>query len=168
MAVSRGKQFEKVVEKYIKSIPGVLCERLHDVTSGYLNLNTPADYIVYKYPNFYFVECKTVHGMSIPISNLVQLDRINERIKGVTGSHGYFIVWFVDCAITLVLDVDFINRYIQEDESFLPYLSGGKFKKSLNCMELLNICKNCEGSKVYYPPQEYKRVFGTYNFSNLF
>ena len=55
MPVSRGKQFEKVVERDIKKIPDIICERLHDITNGYINLNTPADYIVYKKPNFYYL-----------------------------------------------------------------------------------------------------------------
>lgn len=167
MAVSRGKQFEKVVEKYIKKIPGVLCERLHDVTSGYVNLNTPADYIVYKNPNFYFVECKTIHGASLPLVNLVQYDRIISRIMGVNGAHGYFIVWFVDHAFTVVLSVDFITRYKAFDNAFRPYING-EYGKSLNYRVLQNIALNCKDSGVYIPPQTYPRIFGEYNFSTLF
>lgn len=166
MAVSRGKQFEKVVERDIKKIPNTLCERLHDVTSGYVNLNTPADYIVYKDPNFYFVECKTIHGASLPLTNLVQLDRIIKRITGVSGAFGYFIVWFVDKAITVVLSVDFLDKYRNKDESLLPYLPNQKFKNSLNYMDLLYVAQR--GFGVYVPPQEYKRVFGTYDFSRIF
>ena len=166
MPVSRGKQFEKVVERDIKKIPDIICERLHDITNGYINLNTPADYIVYKKPNFYYVECKTIHGASLPLSNLVQLERINARITGISGAHGYFIVWFVDKAVTFVLDTYFLNRYINKDESLLEYLPNKKFHNSLNFMSLLILSKVCDG--VYYPPQEYSRVFGKYDFSGLF
>lgn len=166
MAVSRGKQFEKVVEKEIKKIPGILCERLHDVTGGYVNLNTPSDYIVYKYPNFYFVECKTIHGASLPLNNLVQVDRIISRITGIKGARGYFIVWFVDKGVTFVLDVYFLSKYISKDENLLSYMPKKTFSASLNYLDLLHISKVYDG--VYVPDQQYKRVFGTYDFSCIF
>lgn len=165
MAISRGKQFEKVVQRDIQKIPGILCYRLYDLTNGFRGSNNASDFIVYKKPNFYFVECKTIHGTSIPLDNLIQLQRMNSYLQNIDGARGYFIIWFVDHQCTFVVDSDVLNQYSDRSEVLVKYLHGD-FKKSLNYKELLGMVGSVEG--VFCPPAVYKKVFGQYDFSKIF
>lgn len=166
MSVSRGKQFERIVKQELQRIPGVLCDRLYDNTSGFVNINTPSDFIVFRTPNFYFVECKTIHGQSIPNANFVQLPRILSRLQNVDNAFGYFIIWFVDYKETYVVSATFLDRYINKQENILNE-SNFKPKKSINHLELNKFSSMFE-KDVIFPKQEYKRVFPKIDFSNIF
>ena len=166
MATSRGKQFEKIVQRDLNKVDNLLCERLHDITSGYVNLNTPSDYIVYKNPNIYYLECKSIHGPSIPINNLIQLDRINTRIKDIYGAYGKFLIWFIDYKETFIVDATLLNDYINREEYLIPYLDK-EFKKSINRKEFNDMCSN-KVDGISLIPAQYKRIFPKFNFNNVF
>lgn len=153
MAINRGKQFEHLIKETLNSLPGVLCERLYDNTSGFIGINTPSDFIVYKYPYIYFVECKTIHGASIPIQNLVQIDRIADRCV-CEGVKGVFLIWFVDKQQTYAVDYSILQ---------LLRNSGAK---SINYTSLQDISKT--NSKVKLIPAQYKRILGKYDLTILF
>lgn len=151
MPIRRGKDFEKIIEKSLNEMPNVLCERLHDQVTGYLNVSrNPSDYIVYKYPYMYYLECKSIHGASIPLTNFKQQDLINERVKKSDGVRGVYLVWFVDKQITF-----WIPSHVIE-------YSVGMGVKSLNYTSLMTT----PGVKII--PAEYKRIYGKYDFSKMF
>lgn len=154
MPVNRGKQFEKLIQTTFENLAlQVRCERLHDQVSGFVEVSkNPADFIVYKFPFEYYIECKSIHGASIPINNLVQLDRIRERC-GVYGVFGKFIIWFVDKQETYWVD----HKYL-----LVQRMLG---KKSVNHEILKQAAK--EGELVKLIPAQYKRVFGKYDFSDM-
>ena len=70
MAENRGKQFEGVIREALEKVDDVMVVRLPDPTNGYLGIRNIADFIVYQYPFIYFIECKSVHGNTFPLSNL--------------------------------------------------------------------------------------------------
>jgi penicillin-binding protein-related factor A (putative recombinase) len=154
MAVNRGKQFEKTIEKQLKELSIVRCERLHDQMTGFVEVSkNPADFIVYKYPYMYYVECKTTHEPSIPITNLPQLERIAERCT-TPGIKGKFIIWFVTKQKTYWVDYTFVQKCVQMG------------CKSINYNLFEHEC-NKEKPLVKLIPAKYLRVFGKYDLSGI-
>lgn len=83
MAKNRGKKFEDVVRASFEKVPGVSVVRLHDQTTGYQASSNHCDFIVYKKPYEYHIECKSVHGNTLSIHSNPKPDK-----KGVL--HGFY------------------------------------------------------------------------------
>jgi recombination protein U len=67
MAVNRGKDFEDEVRKALEKIDGLYVERLYDPQGGYAGVANPCDFICYKRPQFYMLECKSTHENTMAI-----------------------------------------------------------------------------------------------------
>ena len=67
MSVSRGKSFEDIVKKCIERLDDVDIQRLYDTQGGYSSVANPADFIVYKRPQFYLLECKSTNANTLSI-----------------------------------------------------------------------------------------------------
>ena len=115
MAINRGKQFEEVVRQCFERVPNTSVIRLPDPTNGYLGIRNISDFIVYNYPNQYFIECKSVHGNTLPFSNITdnQWNGMLEmsKIKGVIAG---VVCWWVDKDKTYFLPIQ--NLRVQREE----------------------------------------------------
>ena len=111
MAVNRGKQFEGVIKEAFEKCPGVSVDRLHDQTNGYVGSYNICDFIVYKYPNIFYIECKSCHGNVWSLSNLTDNQYkgllAKSLIKGVVAG---VIVWWVDNDVTTFFSIDYIKH----------------------------------------------------------
>ena len=111
MAVNRGKQFEDVIKNAFLQVPNVSVVRLHDQTTGYMGSKNHCDFIVYKKPLEYHLECKSVHGNTFPFSNITenQCEGLLEKskIKGVVAG---VIVWWVDKDVTKYIPIQLIQK----------------------------------------------------------
>ena len=67
MAVNRGKDFEDEVRKSLEKIDDLYVERLYDPQGGYAGVANPCDFICYKRPQFYMLECKSTHENTLAI-----------------------------------------------------------------------------------------------------
>lgn len=65
MGINRGKQFEQHLREQFKELNNVSIDRLYDITTGFKNQNNICDFIVYKYPNILYLECKAIHRKHI-------------------------------------------------------------------------------------------------------
>lgn len=112
MAVNRGKQFEDVVKKAFQKVDGVSIDRLHDQTNGYLGSSNICDFIVYKKPCEYYIECKSVHGASLPLKNITdtQWNGLLEKsyIDGVVAG---VLCWWVDKDVTKFLPIQDLEDF---------------------------------------------------------
>lgn len=138
MAVNRGKKFEQVIKDAFQNVEGCSIDRLHDQTTGYVGSKNICDFIVYKYPYQYYIECKTIHGNTFPLSNITdtQYNGLLEksRIKGVIAG---VIIWWIDKDVTKFVPIHTIqnlkdNKYKSISYNFdaLPTISiGGKKKR---------------------------------------
>lgn len=121
MATNRGKQFEEVVKESFLKVPHTSVVRLPDPTNGYLGIRNISDFIVYNYPNQYFIECKSVHGNLLPFSNITEnqwngmLEMSN--IKGIIAG---VICWWVDKDITAFLPIQFLKEAKENHFVSLP------------------------------------------------
>ena len=110
MAKNRGKQFEEVIRECFEAVPNTGVIRLPDPTNGYLGIRNISDFIVYHYPYQYFIECKSVHGNTLPFSNITE-NQWNgmlkmSKIKGVIAG---IICWWIDKDVTKFIPIQMLQ-----------------------------------------------------------
>lgn len=116
MAQNRGKDFEGVIRKAFNDVSGCTIDRLPDQTNGFAGGSNICDFIAYKYPNIFYLECKSCHGNTFPLSNitdkqrkgLIEKDEIPGTISGV-------IVWWVDRDTTKFIPIRDIKNMVYSD-----------------------------------------------------
>lgn len=92
-----GKSFEQKFKKdWLKTFPKSFLLRLPDNQSGYYNSSNPCDFLAYNDPKFFMIECKSIHGNTLPFSNITQYDKLisysglsKNMIIGV-------LIWWID------------------------------------------------------------------------
>lgn len=112
MGINRGKQFEDIVKETFEKVSDSLVVRLHDQTTGFYGSKNPCDFLVYHKPVFMAIECKSVHGNTLPYSNITefqwdQLTKMGE-VEGVVAG---VLCWWIDHDVTLFLPIQFINSF---------------------------------------------------------
>lgn len=122
MAVNRGKQFEDVVQECFEKTPNVSVDRLHDQTTGYVGSSNVCDFIVYRKPRIYYIECKSVHGNTLSIHSVPKLNKrgklqgfygnisdkqwegLLEKSK-IDGAIAGIMCWWIDHDVTLFIPI---------------------------------------------------------------
>ena len=107
MSENRGKQFENIIKTAFLKVPGVSIDRLHDQMTGYkVTSANVCDFIVYKYPYEYYIECKSVYGNTLPFSNITdnQWRGMLEKSK-IDGVFAGVIVWFINHDVTKFIPI---------------------------------------------------------------
>ena len=122
MAENRGKKFENVIKESFLKVPNVSIDRLHDQTNGFKGSQNICDFIVYKEPYEYYIECKSVHGASLPFSNITetQWKGLLEKSK-IEGVFAGVICWWVDKDVTLFLPIQILNQLRRTDNKSVRY-----------------------------------------------
>lgn len=148
MAQSRGKQFEAILRKAFEDVPGVSIDRIPDQTMGFKGASNICDFVVYKKPYEYYIECKTIHGNTFPFSNITdnQFSGMLQKTK-IPGVYAGVMCWWVDKDVT----------------RFLPIL------------DILQMRENFQMKSVRYDqevgiwiPGKKKRVFFNYDMESFF
>lgn len=137
MAVNRGKKFEDVIEKAFSNLLDVSIVRLHDQTTGYLGSSNHCDFIVYKKPYEYHIECKSVHGNTLSIYSIPKPDKNGvlhgfygnitdkqwegllekSKIKGVVAG---IICWWIDKDLTYFIPIQLLEWAYTEGFKSVP------------------------------------------------
>jgi len=109
MSIDYGKKFEERFKlDWVNSTGGVIV-RLYDNTSGYLSISNVSDYICYKYPNIFFIECKSHKGSSIPFSAITQYDKLI-KFSNIFGVRSGVVLWLYEKDIVLYIPVSVIKQ----------------------------------------------------------
>lgn len=119
--VNRGKDFEGQVQAGFEMIPGVSIDRLPDPMAGYAGVKNICDFIVFKSPTQYYIECKSCYGdrMSIHSNNPKkkygnitnnQWEGLLEKSK-IPGIRAGILVWFIDHDETYWLDIRLLEKH---------------------------------------------------------
>lgn len=121
MAINRGKDFEKVIKESFEKVSGVSIDRLHDQTNGFAGSANICDFIVYKYPHEYYIECKSVHGNVLPFRNISknQWQGMLEKSK-IEGVFAGVICWWIDKDVTMFVPIKFLQMAKNKNLVGLP------------------------------------------------
>lgn len=116
MAVSRGKQFEeKLKSDWYKTIPDSFLMRLPDQMSRYAGYSSNiCDFIGFKSPKLFLIECKSIHGNTFPLANLTQLEKL-AQYKSITNIYAGVMLWWVDRDVVAWIPIESILQ-MKEDE----------------------------------------------------
>lgn len=126
MANNRGKQWEtKVREDFHRTFPLGSIDRLYDPVGGYLGVHNISDFIAYKYPNIFYLECKSIGGNTFPLSNLKQYESLLPKV-GLPGVRVGVIIWFYDHDKVIYAPISTVTK-MKEDG-----------KKSINIKDVVN------------------------------
>jgi len=149
--VNRGKQFESVIKEAFEKVDGVSIDRLHDQTNGFAGSKNICDFIVYKKPYEYYIECKSVHGNTLPFSNITdrQWQGLLEKSQ-IEGVFAGIICWWIDLDETW-----FIPIWVIEDAK-----REGAKSVNLKHPHMKGYWTSIEGKK--------KRVFFEYDMKSFF
>ena len=149
MAVNRGKSFEaKFKEDWERTVSKCI-DRLYDSVSGYKSVSNISDFIAYKQPNIFYLECKSHKENTFPFSNLSQYDKLLKKV-GIPGVRTGVIIWFIDHDIIIYVPIKTVK---QMKENGL---------KSVNIRTI-----DKDGYKYYEIPTTKKRVFLDGDYSVL-
>lgn len=150
MPVNRGKQFEDKFKQDMLKIEGISVDRIYDVVSGYKTISNICDFIVYKYPNIYYSECKSHLGNTFPLSKLTQYDKLVQKV-GIKGVRTGVFIWFRDHQKVIYVPIKTITKMKQDG------------KKSVNITTI-----DKDGYRYYDVPSVQLRVFMDSDYSGLF
>ena len=137
MSVNRGKQFEEVIKEAFEQVKDVSVVRLHDQTTGYMGSSNHCDFIVYKRPYEYHIECKSVHGNTLSIHSNPKPDK-NGKLHGfygnitdtqwegllekskISGVIAGVICWWIDKDTTMFLPIQILQK-LRDNEGYKSY-----------------------------------------------
>jgi len=173
MAVNRGKRFEDVIRKSFERVEGVSIDRLNDNTAGFKGIAGICDFIVYKEPYEYYIECKSVHGNTLSIhsndpkhkyGNITntQWEGLLEKSK-IEGVFAGIICWWIDKDVTAFIPI-----------WYLDYLKQNQKVKSINVNSMLKESEELEKYFDFKNPHfiqikgKKKRVFFDYDMEEFF
>ena len=136
--VNRGKQFEDIIREAFEKVPDTSVVRLHDQTTGYLGSSNHCDFIVYRKPYEYHIECKSVHGNTLGIHSIPKKDKngvlhgfygnitdtqwegLLEKAK-VPGVVAGVICWWVDKDVTLFIPIELLKYLYDKGDKSVRY-----------------------------------------------
>lgn len=110
MAKNKGKDFENIIRNAFSKIPNVSIDRIPDQTMHHKGACNICDFIVYKEPYEYYIECKTVKGNTLPFSNITdtQWEGLFKKSK-IEGVHAGIICWWTEKDVTLFIPIQTLN-----------------------------------------------------------
>lgn len=123
MGQNRGKQFEQIIKEAFLKVPNVSVDRIPDQVSGFkVTSANICDFIVYKKPYEYYIECKSVHGATLPFSNIRpnQWNGLLEKSK-IDGVIAGVICWWVDYDVTAFIPIQFLQEQKEMGRKSVQY-----------------------------------------------
>lgn len=157
MSVNRGKQFEDIIKKSFEQVKGVSIDRLHDQTTHWKGSTNICDFIVYKRPYQYYIECKSTNASSFYLENITDTQWRGLKEKSlIPGVFAGVIVWYVQKDITVYLPIQFLQYHLENG------WHGVSLKRDLNDLEF-----NVERGIVFLSGKK-KRVFFEYDMKEFF
>ena len=92
---NRAKAFEKrFASDWERTVQDSLCYRLLDVMSGYKAISNAGDYICFKSPSCFIIDCKSTEQNTFSV-NFRQYDQM-VKYMNIPGLHCGVIIWFIN------------------------------------------------------------------------
>lgn len=129
--VNRGKDFEGQVHDGFLQIPRVSIDRLPDPMAGYAGVKNICDFLVYKFPFQYYIECKSCYGNRLSIHSNDPKKKYgsitNNQWEGlldkskIPGVKAGILVWFIDHDETFWLDIRLLEKHRNAGNKSIAY-----------------------------------------------
>lgn len=152
MATSRGKDFEGYVKRDLEKIEGVDVIRLYDPVGGYSNVKNICDFIVYKKPYMFCLECKSTNENTLNYAEISQYTALTNQLQ-FDGVKPGVLIWYIKHKQVYWVSAEYMK--IQREECN---------KKSINIKDLQ--VASCSG--VIKIDAEVKRINPVCDFNNFF
>lgn len=92
---NRGKQFEeRFKEDWIRTVPDSSLDRIYDQVSGNKTISNISDFIGYKKPHIFYLECKSTRENTFNFRKLTQYEKLITKV-GIPGVRTGVIIWFI-------------------------------------------------------------------------
>lgn len=122
MGVNRGKAFEDVVRRDFSLVDDCSIDRIHDQTNGFAGSSNICDFMVYKYPNLMYLECKSCYGNTFNLHNLTHNQFIGLKSKlRIPGVVSGVMIWFIDHDVTTFYSIDYIDKLMNEGKKSIRF-----------------------------------------------
>lgn len=150
MGTSKGKAFEDKFRADFSKLEGVSLDRLYDPVSGFNGIRNICDFIGYKYPNIFYLECKSSQDNTWNFSAYSQYEKQLVKV-GIPGVRVGVVLWMVKHDTVVYLPTKTIQKMKADN------------KKSFNIKDLDN-----KEYRIIKIPSVKKRVFMDSDYSVLF
>lgn len=148
--ISRGKQFEDKFKADFLKLEGVSLDRLFDPVGGYVGIKNICDFIAYKYPNIFYIECKSCNDNTWNFANYSQYEKQLCKV-GIKGVRVGVVLWMIKHDTVVYLPTKTIQQMKADN------------KKSFNIKDLQK-----DTYRIITIPSIKKRVFLDSDYSVLF
>lgn len=148
--VNRGKQFEEKFKADFMKLDGVSLDRLYDSTSGFRGIKNISDFICYKFPNEFYIECKSCNENTWNFSNYTQYEKQLVKV-GIPGVRVGVVLWMIKHDVVVYIPTKTIQSMKANN------------KKSFNIKDLENNIY-----RIIKIPSVKRRVFLDSDYSVLF
>lgn len=116
MAQSRGKKFEdRFKQDWLETVSDSVCYRLYDTTNGFKSIANVADFITYKYPNMFMIDCKSTDSNTLNFADIRQYSKMLEY-KGISGLYVGIIWWSVKNDKVIWIPIETLEKIKKEDK----------------------------------------------------
>lgn len=154
--VNNGKAFEYEFAKQCEKVTEIQLTRLHDNVNRFKDINNPCDFILYYYPNVFYLELKSTKGKSFPFANIRknQWDNLSDYAH-VKGTYPGFLVWFYEYNETYFLHIRTLEKILKsgkksinlEECKKLGILFDGKLKRKYTQYYIIDNLNKIKSSK---------------------
>lgn len=122
MAISRGKDFEDVVQEAFEKVPRTQVYRIPDQMTYKKGSKNPCDFFVYHKPILYAIECKATNEKSLPFRNITEFQWTELlKMSKVEGVSAGILCWWVKYDVTAFIPIQFLEILKQNGAKSLRY-----------------------------------------------
>ena len=111
MSNDYGKAFEEQFKQDWLQLPDADITRLYDITNGFKRRKNVCDFICYRFPYQYFIECKSTSLTTLNFKRITQRDDLTKKI-GKQGILAGVVIWFIEHHKVCYVSIEEINRLI--------------------------------------------------------
>lgn len=154
-----GKAFEQLIRQQFEKIRDVSVDRINDIV-GYAGAYNIADLIVYRKPNKYYIECKSIRGTSFSFSNVNEKALLDMQYQSlIKGVACYYLIWFIDLDLTIALNSNelYIKMYghnkksigVSSFDEFEYIVVNGRKKRKYYEYDLVDLLNKLDGEMLW-------------------
>lgn len=115
MANNKGKKFEDKFKEDFSKLENSSVDRLYDTMNGYKSISQVSDFIGYKYPLIFYIECKSHKGASIPMANITQYEKLKDKV-GIPGVRTGVVLWLIEKDVVMYIPTSTVTKLKEDGE----------------------------------------------------